>query len=180
MATNNDYKADNKVYKWLYVSVWLFVLVLILNIWLYFYNSSLSSNVESLNKELTTLGNDIEKINSDDKVKLYILIKANVAFLDRYEYLSRIPEFINNLKELSKTYKVSFKNFSYSNSVIATQATALDDGLSLWYQKSQNLISSFRDNKKTENKNDQIFSLDFIDYFEWQNEIKFNVNFKIK
>jgi hypothetical protein len=42
------------------------------------------------------------------------------------------------------------------------------------------LISSFRDNKKTENKNDQIFSLDFIDYFEWQNEIKFNVNFKIK
>jgi hypothetical protein len=91
----------------------------------------LSSNIESLNKELTTLENDIEKINSDDKVKLYILIKANVAFLDRYEYLSRIPEFINNLKELSKTYKVSFKNFSYSNSVIATQATALDDGLSL-------------------------------------------------
>lgn len=180
MITNNDYKKINNKNIWLYISVWLFILILALNVWLYFYNNSLLSKVESYNKELTVLENNIKEINNDDKIKLYTLIKTNATFLEKYSYLSKIPEFINNLKKLWNIYKVSFKNFSYSNSIINTSVTAIDDWTSFWYQKSQKLISNFRKNEQSKDKNNQIFSLDFIDYFEWQNEIKFNINFKIK
>lgn len=182
MVATNDYKTDNKAYKSMYFSAWLFVLVLILNIWLYFYNSSLDSKIEGFNKEITTLENTIKEINNDDKVKLYTLIKTNKVFLDKYAYLSRVPEFINNIKELSNTFKVTFNGFSYSDSVLSTSVTAVDDGFSLWYQKAEKLIWSFRDkkvNNKVEN-NKQLFSLNFVDSFEWQNEMKFNINFKIR
>lgn len=178
MVASNEYKTYNKGYTWMYVSVWLFVLVLILNIWLYFYNSYLSSKVESFNEDLIKLENNIKEVNNDDKVKLYTLIKTNAVFLDKYSYLSRIPEFINNLKKLWSIYRVSFKNFSYADSTLNTSVVAVDDWISFWYQKAQKLISSFRNNKQT--KNNQIFSLDFVDYFESQNEMKFNVSFKIK
>lgn len=184
MVSTGDYKTDKKVDRWMYISSAMFVLVLVITIWLYFYNSSIVSKTETLNKEILTLEESIKSIHSDDKVTLYTLIQTNKVFLDKYAYISKIPEFINNLHELSKTFKIKFENFSYSNSSINTSATSLDDGFSLWYQKTKKFISSFRDeisdSKKIKSINNQIFSLGFIDSFSWQNEMKFNANFKIK
>lgn len=177
MVTTNDYKTDNKAYKWMYISIWLFIIVLVLNIWFYFYNSSLTSKVKNFDDEVVKVENNIKEINNDDKVMLYTLIQANKIFLDKYVYLSKIPEFINNLNELSKTFKVKFENFSYGNSTVNTSVIAIDDWISLWYQKSKKLIWSFRD-KSVDNK--QLFSLSFIDFIDWQNEMRFNAKFKIK
>jgi hypothetical protein len=47
--------------------------------------------------------------------------------LDKYAYISQIPEYINNLKDLSKTFRVDLQGFSYSNGSINTSATAKDD-----------------------------------------------------
>lgn len=184
MVSTGDYKTDKKVDRWMYISSAMFVLVFIITIWLYFYNSSLISTSEKYMKDIATLDENIKKVNNDDKVILYTLIQTNKVFLDKYAYISKIPEFINNLHELSKSFKIRFENFSYSNSSVNTSVTSLDDGFSLSYQKTKKFISSFRDeivdSKKVLTINNQIFSLGFIDSFVWQNEMKFNVTFKIK
>lgn len=184
MVSTDDYKTDKKVDRWMYISSGIFIFVLVITIWLYFYNGSLISTSEKYMKDITTLEENIKTVNNDDKVILYTLIQTNKVFLDKYAYISKIPEFINNLHELSKTFKIKFENFSYSNSSVSTSVTSLDDGFSLWYQKTKKFISSFRDeitdSKKTLTANNQIFSLGFIDSFVWQNEMKFNVTFKLK
>jgi hypothetical protein len=58
----------------------------------------LNSNITDLNNKITDLDSSIKKINEDDKVKLYTLIKANTKFLEEYKKISNIPQFIENLK----------------------------------------------------------------------------------
>lgn len=181
MVSTNEYITDTKATKSMYVAAGSFLLVLVLNISLYFYNASLLSTSEKYTKEIVTLEESIKKVNNDDKVTLYTLIQANKIFLDKYAYLSKIPEFINNIKELSKTFQVTFENFTYSNSTINFSALAVDDAVSLGYEKTKKFIWNFRDKWwKDIPLNNQLFSLHFIDAFQWQNQIRFNVNFKLK
>jgi hypothetical protein len=41
----------------------------------------LNSNITDLNNKIVELDNSLKKVNEDDKVKLYTLIKANSKFL---------------------------------------------------------------------------------------------------
>ncbi len=174
MVTTNEYKNDSKSYKTMKISVVLFALVLILTIWLYFYNSSIVSKINTLESQISSVENDIKKINEDEKVKLYTLIVSNSKYLERYKYLSKVPEFINNLKEISKNYKVTFDGFSYSDWQISSDASSQDDAVSLASVKTKNFLEYFR--KVDEN----IFSLLFVSSFNWQDNINFWVKFKIK
>jgi hypothetical protein len=159
MVTTNEYKNDSKAYKSMKISVVLFVLVLILTIGLYFYNSSIVSKINTLESQISSVETDIKKINEDEKVKLYTLIVSNSKYLERYKYLSKVPEFINNVKEISKNYKVAFDGFSYSDGQISSNASLQDDAVSLASVKTKNFLEYFR--KKDEN----IFSLLFVSSF---------------
>lgn len=174
MVTTNEYKNDSKAYKSMKISVVLFVLVLILTIGLYFYNSSIVSKINTLESQISSVETDIKKINEDEKVKLYTLIVSNSKYLERYKYLSKVPEFINNVKEISKNYKVAFDGFSYSDGQISSNASLQDDAVSLASVKTKKFLEYFR--KKDEN----IFSLLFVSSFNWQDSINFWVKFKIK
>lgn len=174
MVTTNEYKNDSKAYKSMKISVVLFVLVLILTIGLYFYNSSIVSKINTLESKISSVETDIKKINEDEKVKLYTLIVSNSKYLERYKYLSKVPEFINNVKEISKNYKVAFDGFSYIDGQISSNASLQDDAVSLASVKTKNFLEYFR--KKDEN----IFSLLFVSSFNWQDSINFWVKFKIK
>jgi len=59
--------------------------------------------------KISFIDSNIKKMQDDEKVKLYILIKSNGVFLDRYKYISNIPAYINNLVSLSKKYNISFE-----------------------------------------------------------------------
>ncbi|MDD5769503.1 MAG: hypothetical protein PHE25_00900 [Candidatus Gracilibacteria bacterium] len=176
MVTTNDYKTDKNVNRVMYISIILFAVVLFSTIGLYFYNSNLKIEIEKVNKDITKLDADIKEINNDEKVKLYKLITLNKTYLEKYNNLSKIPEFINNLNKLSIKYNISFENFSYSNSKITTNVIALDDGINFGYEKTKKFISSFRDNSSND-----IFNLSFVNYFGGgQEQIKFNAQFEIK
>jgi cell division protein FtsL len=140
MANENEIKLENKYSKTLYFSVILFVLVFVSTIGLYFYNMKLNSNINDLNSKITELDNSLKKVNEDDKVKLYTLIKANTKFLDDYKRISNIPQFIENLKLLSKDYILSFQDFKYSNSVININSNLKNDDISLASEKLSKFI----------------------------------------
>lgn len=174
MVATADYIKNSGLYKSLYISSWIFIFVIFLTVWLYFYNLSLEKKVNNLTSELSTINNYVKELNENDKVKLYTLIKTNSVFLDKYLNLSQVPLFINNVKELAKSYNITFAWFSYSNFNINTQATCNDDSINLAHQKAENFINYFR------NENQDIFSLWFINNFTWQEQIKFNTSFLVK
>lgn len=178
MITTNDYKSETNAIVKMKYSIILFVFIALLNVWLYIYNYYLEWEVKNVEQSISKIESSISEINSDEKVKLYTLIKANSKTLEKFSYLSNIPEYINTLKELSKTYSISFEWFNYSNSNLNTTVISMDDWVSLGYQKSQKFISNFRAPRSIWNK--EIFSLWFIDAFEWQNQMKFNVKFTLK
>jgi len=109
MVTGNEYKDDKKIKKTFLVSSGVFLFVLILNIALYFYNSYLQSTNDTLSNQLSLIESNIKSLNEDPTIQLYTLVNTNKVYLEKYRYLSNIPEFVNNLKELSKKYSVKFE-----------------------------------------------------------------------
>lgn len=174
MVTSNEYKNDQKIKKTFYITAAIFAFVVVLNVGLYFYNSYLTGVNEDLSSNLAAVESNINTINQDPAIKLYTLINANKNYLDKYVHLSNIPEFINNLKDLSKNYSVKFQWFAYADGKVSSYATTSDDEVSLGSTKAKKFVEYFR------KKDDNIFKLWFINSFEWQTEVRFNVDFQVK
>lgn len=177
MSTNNEENPLNTKYKRNFnISLVIFIIVIILNVWLYFYNWFLEKN----NLELETKNLEIEKnINTllnDPKVSLYTMLENNKQFLDKYKNNSKITEFIANLRLLSKIYKITFEWFNYSDWKISSKALVQDDSISLASKKIDNFLKNFR--KWT--KKDNYFNLWFVNSFDWQKNITFNVSLETK
>ncbi|MBW7954886.1 hypothetical protein H3C61_03675 [Candidatus Gracilibacteria bacterium] len=174
MIATEGYKINNKSYNMMRITIFVFLFSIILTILLFFYNKSLSGDIDNINLETTKISENIKKINEDKKVKLYTLVTTNKTYLDKYKYLSNIPLFLNTLLELSSKSKIAFNGFSYNEGSISTNATSIDDGYSYASSKVKNFVKDFR---KGENG---IFSLDFITSFNGQQEIDFGLKFKVK
>lgn len=174
MVTTNEYKTDTKTYKAMNLSAWVFVFVILCTFWLYFYNQSIKNTIVSSQTELTQLENDIQKINQDEKVKLYTLIQANKQNLEKYKTLSEVPKIINTFRALTLTYQIAFEWFSYSAWEITTNARAMNDAVSLASTKTQKFFEYFR------KKDEHMFSLAFVNFFEWQEQLQFSVKFNVK
>lgn len=185
MVTGNEYKTDSKAYKWMMGTAILLAIVILINIGLYFYNSRLQTQIIHHEENMRNIEQNISELQNDEKVKLYTILNANKNFLEVYEKMAQVPEFINNLKDLSKNFKISFLDFNYSNSVVNTTVIAQDDAVSLAYQKWNKFIANFRNTTPIQQTggllpSPHIFSLNFVNQFEWQNEIKFNIWLKLK
>ncbi len=83
MVTTNEYKNDSKVYKSMNLSIILFVFVLFITIWLYFYNMTIVSKINSTQTQVANLEESIKKVNEDEKVKLFTLIQSNRSYLKK-------------------------------------------------------------------------------------------------
>lgn len=161
--------------KTFHVSIWILFFVLIWTLILKSYNSFyLEKKINSLELEKNEIVKNIENIKLDEKVVLYSMIKNNSAYLEKKHYLSRIDMFINTLKELWNTYNIKFRGFYYSNWRIQTKAQSSTDGVNKSFEKIYSFVSYLRDSK------DHIFSLSFIDSFQWQDTITFNTVFNLK
>lgn len=174
MANASESKA-NRYSKALYFSIALFCVVLIITLWFFFYNMKLNSKIEKLSSDINDVSNSLSELKSNDKVELYTLLKSNMNFLSEYEKLSKIPVFIENLKGLSRDYNITFSDFSYSDSLVSSICSIENTDISLASDRLNNFLWDFRDEN---NKN--IFSLNFISEFKWQDTITFTPEFKIK
>lgn len=169
-----DFKETKKTETSFLVSVFVLVWVIALTIWLYIYNNMLQSSIAEYNTKKTEIETNISKIKENDSVILYYVLKNNKAILDKYAYIWNITKIINNFKIISKTYDVNFSSFSYANWVLSTQAFVLDDGTVSASDKIIKLFTNFRWTNK------DMFKLDFVNTFEWQNKISFTTTFNLK
>lgn len=173
MVANIEQNVEGKP-KFYKISLWVFIVVLLLTIWIYFYNMSLENKIENLNSQIEQKDNDIKVAKEDGYYLVYRQTIDNKTILDKYAYSSKIPEFINNMKSLSSEKNIFFTWFNYSNRKISTKATVINDTLNLASVKAKNFIEYFR------NENNNIFSLWFVSSFEWQDRINFNVDLNVE
>ncbi len=174
MVTTNEYKNDQKSYKMMNISIILFVVVLVITVWMYFYNGSIISKINTIQGDITRITTEIKKVNEDEKIKLYTLITANSLYLQKYKDLSQIPVFINNVSDLSRKYRVLFSWFSYSQGQIVSNAKTQNDAVSLASTKTKNFLEYFR------KKDDNIFWLLPVTSFSGQETIEFSIKFEVK
>lgn len=172
MVANIEQKVDKPtIFK---VSLWLFLVVFLCTIWIYFYNMSLDSKANDLDANITKVDQTIKLAKEDGYYVVYKQLETNKTVIDKMTYLSNIPEFINNLKALSTQKNVFFNGFTYNNWKISTKVSVINDSVALASLKTKSFIEFFR------NPNNHIFSLWFVNAFEWQDRINFNAEFSVK
>jgi len=174
MATNWLIK-DKWSYRNMNISIVVLSIIVLLTIWMYFFNSKLNNDLESLKTELNEINDDIKTLEKDSKIIIYNMLEKNKDKIELYEKMSKIPTFISNIDNLSRSYGISFNTFSYNSWKLSTLASARNDWRSLATKKVIDFMSYFRDEE-----NENIFKLDFVNNFSWQEEIRFNAIFEIK
>lgn len=174
MVTNWDIRR-NSSFRNMIISLFVLWLIIVLTIWLWFYNKSNTNKLSVLNTDLWDINNEIKNISKDPTVELYSLIYENKSNLELFEKYSQITNFIAELKNIERDSRISFSSFNYNNWVITLNATAFNDGELLATQKVDNFLSAFRTGEY-----DWIFELSFINNFVGQESINFVANFNIK
>lgn len=155
-------------------SVGLFVLVFALTIWLSVFNYYSQKSINTLNEELSTVKTNLETEKQDWYYVVYNQLQNSKIILEKYRNLSAIPEFVANLETLSKDKNIEFTWFAYSDWKIKSKAKVVNTELSTASKKLSDFIGYFRDEN-----NNHIFSLDFVNYLEGQDNISFNVEFDL-
>lgn len=172
MVANVEQKVDKPtIFK---LSLWLFLVVFLCTVWIYFYNMSLENKANDLDANITKVDQNIKLAKEDGYYVVYKQLETNKTVIDKMTYLSNIPEFINNLKALSTQKNVFFNWFTYNNWKISTKVSVINDSVALASLKTKSFIEFFR------NPNNHIFSLWFVNAFEWQDRINFNAEFSVK
>gem|GEM_PF-3406054 len=82
---------------------------------MYFFNSKLNNDLESLKTELNEINDDIKTLEKDSKIIIYNMLEKNKDKIELYEKMSKIPTFISNIDNLSRSYGISFNTFSYNS-----------------------------------------------------------------
>lgn len=171
---SNVLKSNTKKNFWYYISFVFLFLVISSTVWLYFYNKSISNDIAKIKMDISSLDNKIKEEKKDNNLEIYSLVEKNKTILDSYEKMNRINTFINHLNSIIFKYRLEFSWFNISNWEIKTSVISTSDEKSISYQKVADFISKYREDEKS------LFDLAFINSFQWMDEIKFDINFKIK
>lgn len=169
---------NNKKIKKIPVIPTVFLLIVILfSAVLYFYNYFLEKKNDSLNEEIQVLEKSIENIKKDKKVEVYELLQKYKWEIWKYEKNSDIVKYMNHLEGISKKYWIIFSGFSIANWEIKTEIVVRKlnlKGNSQAYERVVKFIKDYREDSES------LLNLNFINSFDWMDEIKFLVNFKVK
>lgn len=151
--------------------------VIVFTIVLFWYNKYLESKNNWISESITDIENKLSNLREDKEIQVYELLDIHRSKMNILEKNSNIVTYMDHLSDLSKRYKISFKWFSMTNWDLKTDIEARR----LWsiktdpaYIKVKDFIKLYREDKEA------LFDLDFINSFEWMDNIKFSVNLKVK
>lgn len=161
------------------VSISFLLFILVITLWLYFYNSSLKQSNFKTQSIINEYKNSIESYKQDKQLIVYSLLESNSKTIEKLEYNSKITNFLDHLDYIKQLYDINFIWFNLNWNIISTSILIKSDDYNniehkLAYQKLINFISSYRKDEKS------LFDLDFINRIIWYDEMKLNVNFNIK
>jgi hypothetical protein len=171
MILQEETKQKNKL-----IVIWYGFLALSVSIviWLFLFNSYLESKVQNLDENVWKYNNSIKTLQENRSVQVYTLLEENKKLTESLEKKSKINSFIYNIRELQTTYWIIFKWFNYSNWIISMSAYVPFSINST----AANTVSYFIKNYREDTNS--LFDLDFINTFNWNDSMTFNVNFKLK
>lgn len=131
----------------LMLSATLFAIIFIISTFLFFDNKILSSSIEANKTEIIQYTASIEKIKSDKKIIAAELVTNNKSDILGTIKVSEVQNYINELQNVSRKYKMIFSGFSYVNGKITTSAVSMaetvlsgDDGV----RKISRLVKDYR------------------------------------
>jgi len=169
-----------KTYKNSYFgSISFFVFVILLSIWLFFYNNELEKNSKMLQTSITKYTKSIDSYELNKEFKVYSLIQVNKKNLNVLNKNSQINKFLDHMDYIENTYNLEFRGFNLNNWLIWTSIIINTDDYNqidykLAYQKLVNFIWEYRKDPKA------IFDLDFVNKISGHDQMKFDINFIIK
>ncbi len=160
-------------------SVSFLVFILVITFWLNFYNNSIKDFNSEKENSITWLKNIIEGYKNNEELNVYSLIQTSKNYLDKLHYNSKITDFLTHMNYIKEKYDLDFRWFVFNWEVISTSVMIESDEYSdtnykLAYQKVVDFISKYRED------HDALFELEFVDRIVWYDEMKFDVDFKIK
>lgn len=165
----------NSAMKSIHIALAFFVLIIVLTIGLYFYNSSLEGDISDIKTEITQKEVSIKAKQENKLVQVYDLYTLNKQILERLSKYSEITTYMDELDKIGSIYNLIFKGFDYSNWVLSVEATTVSNERGLDYQKTANFIKKYRASEKA------LFTLDFVDTIKTEADKQiFDLTFNVK
>ena len=135
-----------------------------------------------LNKEITNISAQIEvhesrikKLESQNNVYVYSLIKKHKIILDTMDERSKITKYFNHISAIVNHYNFDIRGFNMSGWNISSKISFQNNELWIAYKKAVRFISDYRIDETA------LLDLEFISWVTWDTgDIKFPVNFSIK
>ena len=152
-----------------YLSIWMFIFILLLTWALYFYNLSLEKNISNLDNQIDLKTSALNNLKQDKNVIISKLYFANKNSIEKLNNYSQITTFIRHLYTLRREYNVDFKWFRYNLGKLSTIVIAESDSLWVNYDKTYNFINKYRKDPNA------FFSLNLIKSIKTANQWVLNI-----
>lgn len=158
-------------YTW---SLIFLILVVAGTVGLYFYNNNLAHENENIKSDILSIQNSIAEVEKYEDLQIYSLLQLNQKVIDGYSLMNNVVKYINHMNVVAAKNKVAFTGFSMDKGNIKTSVKTLSDDDAIAYQKTKDFIKNYRSDEKA------LFVLNFINGFEWMDDMRFDVNFSLK
>lgn len=155
-------------------SIIFFIFVIVITFTLYMYNNLLTREIVGLQTKISLREWEIKEVEKDKNVQIYALLKANEKAINNLISRTRVTKFIKHLDETALMYNLEFKWFNLSNGQVKTEWISVNDDNWLAYQKISYIIKQYREDDSN------LFKLWFVNWLNWVDSIKFNLNFNVK
>ncbi len=157
-----------------FTSIIFLVVVIIATALLHFYNSTLSTDIEKIKMNISSYNSNIREVQKDKKIQIYTLLELNDNVIRSYKLMNKIPKYINHLKDIETIYGVKFSWFNLNNMKLNSKIKVISDDKAIAYQKTRDFLKKYR------NDPNALFNLEFVNQFEWMDNMQFKVEFTIK
>lgn len=127
--------------KW---SLILLILVIVLTVWFSVYDHILTKDIKKIRADINEHKARIEKLEAQDNVYIYSLIKRHKKILNELEEKSRITKYIDHLDKMLKHYDYQMRGFQMWGGQITTKVTFENNEKGLAYKKASRFISEYR------------------------------------
>lgn len=157
-----------------YMSLWFFILSLLVTILLYFYVSKIENETANIQSNIDVIDSSISELNSNENIQTYNIYEKNKGLLEKLSYESRVTSFVSHLRKNFLKYWVSGEGFSYSNGsvVVGMWAETNDNGYA--YEKIVSFIRGYASDEKA------IFELEDVPNYSGYDQIDFEWKYILK
>jgi len=153
-----------KWFNWLSLSIWFLIVIILLTVSLFAYNTYIEWKNASLEKQITEKEKAIKEKQKNQLIQVYDLYTRNKSIIKKLEKQSDIVSVINHLDEIALKYSIELSGFDYNAWEVKTKALSSSDWWNtLWssssYKKTYDFIKKYREDKENP------YKLSFIESF---------------